>query len=87
MNKFGKEKPGKWVGNGTEMRQIGNVALCCMKSDYRDCLNKAMEEWKKHKKTLPKKILGKQYRPGIYAFAYWLIRWSGLVQPADESSK
>jgi len=27
--------------------------------------------------------MGKKYRPGVYAFAYWLIRWSGLVKPTN----
>lgn len=56
--------------------------LCSMKPEYRDCLNRAMDEWKKHKQNLPKKMMGKRYVPGIYGFAYWLIRWSGIVKPA-----
>jgi hypothetical protein len=42
-----------------------------------------MSEWATHKATLPKRIGDKRYVPGIYAFAYWLIRWSGLVEPAQ----
>ena len=68
--------------DGTSVHQIGNISICCMKPEYRDCLENAMEEWNKHKKQLPKMLGTKRYRPGVYAFAYWLIRWSGLVKPA-----
>lgn len=64
--------------------KIGRVTLNCMKPEDRDCLDRAMAEWKAHKKQLPKKIGDKRYVPGIYGFAYWLIRWSGLVQPTDK---
>lgn len=40
-----------------------------------------MDEWKKHKAAL-RQTMGKNYRPGEYGFAYWLIRWSGIVKPA-----
>ena len=69
---------------GTRVRKVGPVLLCCMKPDYRDCLEMAMAEWIEHKKKLPKSMGGKRYRPGIYAFAYWLIRWSGLVVPTPK---
>ena len=71
-------------GAGTDARRVGNtgIVLCCIKPQYRDCLDTAMEEWKKHKANLPKKVGNKRYRPGVYAFAYWLIRRSGLVTPA-----
>ena len=84
-NKYGKKIPNKLFGTGTEFHQIGNIGIGCIKPEYKDCLEKAMEEWEKHKKTLPvgKIIMGKKYRPGVYAFAYWLIRWSGLVKPTN----
>jgi len=83
--KYVEEKSKEFAGTGTQITPLGNtgISIGCMKRDYRDCLDKSMEEWKKHKKTLPKKVLGKQYRSGVYAFAYWLIRWSGLVKPAE----
>ena len=79
-----KPKP---FGEGTDVKEIPGTAIsvCCMNPEYRDCLDRAMEEWKKHRKTLPKKINGKRYEPGIYGFAYWLIRWSGLVKPTTPS--
>ena len=71
------------LGHGTSAKRVGPVAICCMKPEYRDCLERAMDEWKKHRQELPKKVGGKRYVPGIYAFAYWLIRWSGIVKPAE----
>lgn len=70
------------LGHGTSAKRVGPVTICCMKLEYRDCLDRAMDEWKKHRAELPKKIGKKRYVPGIYGFAYWLIRWSGIVKPA-----
>jgi hypothetical protein len=65
--------------SGTEMTQVGPITLCHMKGNYRECLDKAMAMWEEHKKNLPK-----DSQESTYAFAYWLIRWSGLVQPVEE---
>lgn len=75
------------VGRGTRVRYVGNIAVCCMAPDYRACLDKAMAAWSEHRKTLPKEIGGRRYRSGVYAFAYWLIRWSGLVVPANAEAQ
>ncbi len=61
--------------------EAGNVSIGCMDPKARDLLDRAMEEWEKHKEGLPKELGGKPYRPGVYAFAYWLFRWRGLVDP------
>jgi hypothetical protein len=71
---------------GTISRRAGPVSINCMAPDYRDCLDRVMEEWELHKKDL-RKVYGKSIRPSHYAFAYWLIRWSGLVQPAASPRK
>jgi hypothetical protein len=81
------DAPAGSSGLSTQTRQIGSITLCCMAPDYRDCLDAAMDGWMKHKAKLPKKVMGKHYRPGVYAFAYWLIRWSGLVTPCNENPK
>lgn len=68
---------------GTVINRVNKqIAIGCISPEARDLLDRTMEEWKKHKKQLPKTLMGKRYRPGVYSFAYWLIRWSGLVQPA-----
>jgi hypothetical protein len=64
---------------GTEVAQVGPVTLCHIKGNYRDCLDKAMVMWEEHKKSLPE-----DSRKSIYGFAYWLIRYSGLVQPVSK---
>lgn len=32
-------------GPGTQVRQVGNVAFCCMAPEYRTCLDEAMKQW------------------------------------------
>lgn len=75
-------------GDGTTAKRIPGtkIVCCCIAPTHSDCLERAMEEWKKHKAELPKRLGGKRYVPGIYAFAYWLIRWSGIVQPTAAKS-
>lgn len=70
------------VGWGTRVHMAAGIPICCMKPDYRDCLDRVMDEWKKHKVAM-RQTMGKNYRPGEYGFAYWLLRWSGLVQPSS----
>src|SRR5690348_8327999 len=66
---------------GSSFVQVGTVLIGCMDPDYRATLDEAMEEWRAH--------LASRERDGfpmpedhVYAFAYWLFRWSGLVTPA-----
>ncbi len=48
--------------------------------DFRDLLDSPiMEDWEKHNIERLKLFPGK--RASIYSFAYWLVRWSGLVRP------
>lgn len=68
--------------SSTLSKQFGCITINCMNPEYRQCLDKIMSEWDKHRRKLPRKIGRKRYVPGIYGFAYWLIRWSGLVQPS-----
>lgn len=68
---------------GSTFRPIAGerVVLGCISPEARDLLDTAMDAWREN--------LAERERKGIpaptdhaYAFAYWLIRWSGLVQPA-----
>jgi hypothetical protein len=56
-----------------------------MAPEARSLLDQAMTGWAEQKKALPKTLGGKRYRPSIYSFAYWLIRYSGLVHPAGRT--
>jgi len=57
------------------------ITIGCITPEARDLLQNIMDEWEKHLKEL-KKVHGKNYEPEYYGFAYWLVRWSGLVQPS-----
>ena len=56
-----------------------NITLGCISEEARDLLDVIMVEWEKQETELKERNPG--YEPSHYAFAYWLVRWSGLVQP------
>jgi len=66
----------------TDIKQIGNISLCCMKKEARNLLDTIMEEWNKHYAEL-KKNNKPDYKPSYYGFAYWLVRYSGLIKAND----
>jgi len=70
-----------WTGDfsPTISKYIDKIAIHCMSSEARDLLNTIMEEWDKYEAGIRKTNPG--YTPGTYAFAYWLVRWSGLIKP------
>jgi hypothetical protein len=65
---------------------VPGVTLGCISPEARDLLDTVMDEWEKHV-IEAKKIHGEKYKPEYYGFAYWLIRWSGLIQPAQKQVK
>jgi hypothetical protein len=62
-------------------RHIGYVTLGCISPEARDLLDKIMGEWEIHLAEM-KKQQGENYEPSYYGFAYWLVRWSGLIRGA-----
>ena len=52
-----------------------------MRFEYREEMDKALAQWEEHKKSLP--IPPKDE---VYSFAYWLYRYSGLIQPVEQPS-
>jgi hypothetical protein len=62
---------------GTIIRRVGPVAIMCMDPDARDALDEAVEAYGTFKGLTHDEIID----TGIYSFAYWLFRYSGLVAP------
>jgi hypothetical protein len=58
------------------------VVLASISPEARDLLDRIMDEWENHLVEL-KATHGEGYEPGYYGFAYWLVRWSGLVRPNE----
>ena len=56
------------------------ITLGCISPEARDLLDTIMVEWEKHYAELKKS--NPNHEPSYYGFAYWLVRWSGLVQPS-----
>ena len=65
---------------GSLYKRIGPVTLACMSPEARDLLDNIMAEFEKHKKDFHKSFPGKTIT--IYGFAYWLVRYSGLIEPS-----
>lgn len=68
-----------------DLREVGPVTLACMDADARNLMDKALTQYQEHfrgvRKMFPKK------RPNVYSFAYWLFRWSGLIDPEGRAVK
>ncbi len=59
---------------------VPGVVIGSITPEARQFLETIMDAWDKHYEGL-KEANGKDYEPSYYGFAYWLVRWSGLVQP------
>lgn len=57
-----------------------------MSEDARDLLDLIMEKWRDHEKGMREsaKQRGVELGPiSNYSFAYWLVRYSGLIEPSN----
>jgi hypothetical protein len=60
---------------------LPGVTLACISQEANDLLERVMAAWEIHLANL-KAVHGESYEPSHYRFAYWLIRYSGLVEPS-----
>lgn len=69
---------------GTIEKKAGPITVCCMSPEARDLLDLANKLWhEKHDKCGVPSL--QKYDP--YSAFYWLIRYSGLVEPSEEAKK
>lgn len=68
--------------HGSRFVSVGPVTIGCISPEARDLLDVIMDAWDESKKGHPP-----DYESTIYGFAYWLIRWSGLVQGTPSEDK
>lgn len=59
------------------------ITLGCISPEARELLDTIMEAWEAHYKT----VKTDTYEPTFYGFAYWLVRWSGLIQPTNTNQQ
>lgn len=62
------------------------IVVTCMSEDARDLLDLIMDKWSEHEKKIHKSAEERGVKLGEishYGFAYWLVRYSGLVQPSN----
>ena len=68
---------------GSRMIDTGGITsgitISCASPKARGLIGDIMAAWKKLRAGLDP-----DYEPTPYAFTYWLVRWSGLVQPVDK---
>lgn len=65
--------------NGSTFSKVtNNIIIGCISPEAKNLLDTIMIEWEKHLNEL-KETNGKDYEPSYYGFAYWLVRWSGLI--------
>lgn len=69
--------------NPNDYRQIGNVTLGCMSLEGRDLLDQIVESYEQHYDQAfnPEAL---KHPDDVYQAFYWLVRYSGLIQPADK---
>lgn len=69
---------------GSIFKQISpQIASGCISPEASELLDEIMDAWNEHLVKL-REIMGPEYEPTYYGFAYWLVRWSGLIQPIRE---
>jgi len=66
--------------HGTIIKRVGPVAIACMDPDARDAMDETIAAYEQFKGLTHDEIIDR----GIYGFAYWLYRYSGLVTTADD---
>lgn len=78
-NRAGK---GQFTGS-TFTSPAPGITLGCISPEARDLLDTIMEEWEKHYAGMKEMHGAAMPETTFYGFAYWLVRWSGLIQPAN----
>ena len=58
------------------------ITLGCISPEARELLDTIMEAWGKHYAGMKEMHGDAMPETTFYGFAYWLGRWSGLIQPA-----
>lgn len=83
----------QWSGNEGEkfegsvfQQPAAGITLGCISPEARDLLDTIMEEWEKHFAGMKEMHGDAMPETTFYGFAYWLVRWSGLIQPSINNS-
>jgi len=69
---------------GSNFKKVNqNIVLGCISPEANNLLETIMEHWEDYLAKLKKSFPLKE--PSFYSFAYWLVRYSGLIQPTIAS--
>lgn len=61
------------------------ISLGCISPEARDLLDTIMEQWEKHYRSMKEMHGDAMPETTFYGFAYWLVRWSGLIRPMPKN--
>jgi hypothetical protein len=67
---------------GHSEHRVGPITLGCITIEARDLIDEAYAAWVMHREDMRIKQPRHHISDEAYAVLYWLIRWSGLVNPA-----
>ena len=59
---------------------VPGISMGFFRPEYRDVMDQALEEWEKHKAKIRQHTPDFATEGEVRSFAYWLFRWSGLIQ-------
>lgn len=65
---------------GTITTNVGNIEINCISEQASDLLDRIMSQWEEYYSDF--KQVNPRYEASFYGFAYWLVRYSGLIQPS-----
>lgn len=66
---------------GHQVKKVSqNISIGFMLPEARDIMDEALEEWEKFKEETRGHYPDFATENEVYSFAYWLFRWSGLIQ-------
>lgn len=78
-----KEGKGVETFEGSVFQQPApGITLGCISPEARELLDTIMEAWGEHYVGMKEMHKDAMPETTFYGFAYWLVRWSGLIQPA-----
>jgi len=79
------KKLNKMEGMNYKQVEGANIVLTCITSEARDLLEKIMAAWAEHEAGMRDNARQRGVELGEishYGFAYWLVRYSGLIEPS-----
>jgi hypothetical protein len=80
-NNSNNVREGTKLENGYRIKPVTPaIAIGYMLPGAHDLMDQALKQWEEHKKQVQEMTNGEYPKDEVCHFAYWLFRWSGLIQ-------